>query len=305
MNRDLLLFLSRLPHEEPLNSTSETRLVNYWKRAAEQWNTTDEPVCTTVRDVEAAFRLRWPQIYGGINGSELYLSFSYIDYLFTENEDGTVSGGIFIRDGEKPTVRLNMTPVQIVELAMALRVCPRNEEELKEILSKYDQEEEYIDAYSRQEYRNISRPMPESEALHQKAIHMEEKASTLYDVGYYEEALEWFQKSLIIKHTARLENSYTDYAYTVMGDIYYKLLDWDMADTSFQYAYKICCNAISDNTDEDIEDKLCRFEYWIKMYSQFLNRTGRNANFSNKLMQLLKRFLIDVEEGEENDGIIR
>lgn len=304
MNRDLLLFLSRLPHEESLNSTSETRLVNYWKRAAEQWNATHEPVYTTVCDVEAAFRLRWPQIYGGINGSELYLSFSYIDYLFTENEDGTVSGGIFIRGGEKPTVRLNMTPVQIVELAMALRKKPSGEEILKENLARHDQEGEYIEAYSQHEYRNVAHPLSETDALHQKAIHMEEKASALYDMGYYEDALDWFKKSLITKHAAGLENSYSDYAYTVMGDIYYKLLDWDMADTCFQYAYKICCNAISDKTDEDIEDKLYRFRYLANMYSQFLSRTGRNENYNNKLMQLLKNFLIDVK-GKSDDSIHR
>lgn len=257
MNRDLLIFLSRLPHEELHKSPTEALLVNYWACAAEQWNATHESVHTTIRDVEAAFRLRWPQIYGGINGSELYLSFSYIDYLFIQNEDGTVSGGIFKRGGEKPKVRLNMTPVQIVELAMALRVCPLNEEQLKENLDRYDHAEEYIEAYSRHEYLNTSHPMPESEALHQKAIHMEEKATSLFAMGYYEESLELFQKSLITKRYAGLDNdgqSFSDYAYEMMGICYDSLLDESMAETCSLYACVIYNNRMHAKAEEDMED---------------------------------------------------
>ena len=286
MNRELLLFLSRLPHDELHKSPADDLIVNYWKCAAEQWNATHKPVHTTICDVEAAFKLRWPQIYGGINGSELFLSFSYIDYLFMDNEDGTVAGGIFKRDGEKPTIRLNMTPVQIVELAMVLRACPGNEEQLLENLAMYDHAEEYIEAYSRHEYRNTSHPMPESEALHQKAIHMEEKASALYDMGYYEEALEWFQKSLITKRAAGFEKngySFSDYAYTSMGNIYYLLLDWDMAETCFKYAYDACYKRMLDKPEEDMEDSFHRFRQWSFLYSRFLSRTGRSEE-ANRIL---------------------
>ncbi len=325
MNRDLLKFLSRLPHDELLKSPSGSLLVNYWACAAEQWNATHDPVHTTIKDVEAAFRLRWPQIYGGINDSELYLSFSYIDYLFTDNEDGTVSGGIFKRDGEKPTVRLNMTPVQIVELAMALRVCPLNEEQLKENLGRYDHAEEYIEAYSRHEYLNTSHPMPESEALHQKAIHMEEKATALYDMGYYEEALEWFHKSLITKRYAGLKNGrqiYSDYAYQMMGICYDSLLDESMAETCYLYAYDAYYKRMLDKPEEDMQDAWNRLSDWACMYSGFLRRTGRSEEaeriknlpyeyelkeIQSRLNRLLRNYQIEVEsiDSIREDSITR
>lgn len=325
MNRDLLKFLSRLPHEELHESPTEALLVNYWACAAEQWNATHEPVYTTICDVEAAFRLRWPQIYGGINGSELYLSFSYIDYLFTDNEDGTVSGGIFKRGGEKPTVRLNMTPVQIVELAMALRVCPLDEEQLKENFDRYDHAEEFIEAYSRHEYLYTSHPMPESEALHQKAIHMEEKASVLYDMGYYEEALEWFQKSLITKRHAELKNGrqiYSEYAFQMMGICYDSLLDESLAETCYLYVYDAYYKRMLDKHEEEMQDAWIRLSDWACMYSGFLRRTGRPEEveriknlpyeyelkaIQSRLIRLLKNYQIEVEsiDSVREDSITR
>jgi len=278
MNRDIILFLSQLPHAELMKSQTADVPINYWRCAVEMWNSTHEPVHTTVRDVEDAFRLRWPEIYGSVNDSKLYLSFSYVDYLFTENEDGTVSGGIFKRDGVKPTVvKLNMTPSQIVELAMVLRQWP-NSEILIENLARYDQAEEYIQAYSQLEYRNVSHPMSESEALHQKAIHMEEKATALNEMGYFEEALEWFQKSILTKRAAGLEKdgrSFSDYAYTSMGRLYEMLLDDELADTCYRYAYNACFKGMINNPEEDMEGAWYRLREWASMYSCFLNRIGR------------------------------
>lgn len=291
MNRNIILFLSRLPHDDLLKTSPHDILVQYWECAARQWNTTHNPVQSTIRDVEEAFRLLWPNIYGDINGSQLYLSFSYVDYLFTENLDGTISGGIFNRDGKKPSVRLNMTPIQIVELATVLRHVPAGKL-LKKNLASYYKAEEYIEAYSRHEYRNVKCPMSELEALHQKAIHIEDKATALKEMGYYEEALEWFQKSILTKRTAGLEkdgHSFSDYAYTSMGWLYEKLLDNDLAETCYQYVYNACFKRLLNKQETDIEYASHRLKYWSYMYSSFLSKTGRPEE-AKKIENLTKDY---------------
>lgn len=98
------------------NPKTRDAQIKLWKKFIGKWNAMHSMTKVPLKELADEIHLKWPQMYISLSDNELYCSFSYVDYLFHNNAQGQICGGMFIRGGEEPTDVLNMTSSQIIDL---------------------------------------------------------------------------------------------------------------------------------------------------------------------------------------------
>ena len=231
MDNEIYNLVKHLSHKGLDNLSYEEKRVKLWQRAVRKWNNTHEPTTVTPDELLNAFKAKWPQIYGcDGGGNPLYLSFSYIDYLFTFNSKGQVCGGIWPKIEAKPHFPVNMTAQQIVELAALLRIVP-------EKLRDWKKDEEIIS----QTYREINDCEITSDEDIQRFLYprLQIIGVSHYMLGQFEESFEAFSRSLLcLKAFGRTDSLAYAEVLTMLADNLVYLFHWREARWCFKMAYE-------------------------------------------------------------------
>lgn len=207
MDNEIYQLVKHLSHRGLKNLSNEEKLILLWRRAVKKWNSTHDPTTVTLEDVFKEFKSKWPQIYGEEPADNtLYLSFGYIDYVFTCDAKGQVCGGIWERVHKKPRFPVNMTASQIVELAFWLRKVPFGYSRMsaEELGVKWNLKiaEDLIEDWL---YWNNPYPS-ESDLLKQIVLNLQEYATNLYMLGNFEKSLEAATRAMAYLQLSYAEN---------------------------------------------------------------------------------------------------
>lgn len=172
--------------QEPRTRESQIKL---WNRCIKKWNDAHPITKVKLEDLANELYLRWPQMYISSSPNSLYCSFSYVDYLFHNNEEGQICGGMFLREGKKPTKTINMTASQIVDLIGIISPI--------HYMSK-NKTREMLDVLTNKNDERCSGCSDHS----QTALAWANRAWNLYDIGLVEEAQIACTNSLLYKRIA-------------------------------------------------------------------------------------------------------
>ena len=263
---------------EPRTRKSQIKL---WNRFIKKWNGC-HPITKVPLEVLADnLRLRWPQMYMNYSSDALYCSFSYVDYIFHNNEDGQICGGMFIREGEMPTSAINMTASQIVDLIGIIRPLhfisrKKAHEILNGLTDKNDDRCSGCSDHS------------------QTALAWANRAWDLYYLGLIEDAQVACTNSLLYKRIASADNrmgALEAEIYMLMGQTYYLTFQWELADYCFKKCYNQyykffehsdCKNVLYADVPKDEREDYdenavgpIMYQCWANEYSNFLKDINR------------------------------
>lgn len=297
MNTEIYQLVKHLDRTGLENLSYEEKRVELWQRAMKEWNKTHSPVTTSLEDVYQAFKFRWPQIYGGEPyNNELYMSFSYIDYLFSMNTKNQVCGGIWKRDGERFNEPINMAAEQITDLAALLRIVPEPLEDWEKDEDTIKEEQDWICHFDPSDWHGESRS--------QFYLHLQNLAVSQYMLGLFEDTIlsisraiqYWdycsstpsrFLKSITPEENFRifcenmiilgemntlLANAYSYLFYYYEADCRYKMAKGDLfAIEQDDYFNDYVCKSFSQSkeTNPDLIGKRCIFLNWAWDYAMF------------------------------------
>lgn len=261
---------------EPRTRKSQIKL---WNRFIKKWNRYHPITKFPLKELADDIRLRWPQMYMSYSPDSLYCSFSYVDYMFHNNEEGQICGGMFIRDGEKPTDAINMTASQIVDLIGIIRPLPFVGKDFTkwryEVLIDMDDDR----------CSGCSDPS-------QTALAWEGRAYDLFHIGLFEDALVACTNSLLYKRIAcpgSRMGALEAEIHVLMGQIYYYTFQWELADFCFKESYNQYYNIferpdwkdvlyadVPEEEREDYDDNILgSYMRWTVVYGKFLRDTNR------------------------------
>lgn len=315
MDKEIYQLVKHLSQRGLDNLTSEEKLIKLWQRAVKKWNKSHEPTSLTLEEVEHAFKNKWPQIYGTTLNGILYLSFSYIDYYFTQNSKGQVCGGIWPRIDKRPHFPVNMTAEQVVDLAGLLRIVP-------ESLSDWKKDEETISNSCKiiMEPIDVGAEDIGSLIIDQEAqyLALTDCGISKYMLGQFEESFQYLSRaflSLMTLHTIEKKTQtakqiqegaiHEDIKFaellTMMADNLVYMYQWQEAEWLFKLAYE---HSLSVFEEKDWHNKyywnLPKEERWVGDQSArciFLDWAWRFAEYYVKSHRLSKAISI-LEKAE-------
>lgn len=261
------------------NPRTRESQIKLWNRCIKKWNDAHPITKVKLEDLANELYLRWPQMYIGYSPDSLYCSFSYVDYMFHNNEEGQICGGMFIREGRKPTGTINMTVSQIVDLIGIIRPMPAVGRKLN------------INAYESLTNKEYDRFHGCSDP-NQTALAWANRAWDLYYIGLVEEALVACINSLLYKRIASEDNSMGALEaemHVLMGQIYYYTFQWEFADCCFKKCYNqyykifeqpewrdVLYADVPVDEREGYDDNIIgSYMNWANSYSYFLKDTNR------------------------------
>ena len=221
-------------------------------------------------------------MYVSLSEDELYCSFSYIDYIFCNNGNGQICGGMFIREGETPASAINMTASQIVDLIGIIRPMP--------FLGRKITQESYEILIDKIDDRCSGCSDPS-----QTALAWANRAWNLYYIGLIEDALVACTNSLLYKRIAAADGKMSALEaeiHVLMGQIYYFTYQWDLADYCFKESYNqyyriferpdwkdvIYADVPKEEREEYDDNIIGSYANWANSYSIFLRDIGRETD---------------------------
>jgi len=325
MNTEIYQLVKYIDRTGMENLSYEEKRVELWQRAVREWNKTHTPVATSLEDVYRAFKYRWPQIYGGEPcGNELYLSFSYIDYLFFMNSEGLICGGICLRDGKRFCVPINMMAEQIVELAGLLRIVPED-------LPTWEEDENNIRECDEKINNGIDYNEPGSEEWVYLTLQMQ--AVSQYMLGMFEESINTVTRAMICFNYHRQDwNSdcpaekrelFEMSDATSLAELYTQLADnlvytfrWNEAEWCFKLAYMQHLDVFEredwtdyeyrymDECDRKLngQDKRCIYLNWAWSFAQLYIKEHRN-DLAIPILEKAENVAKDMNEKESGRWI--
>lgn len=287
---------------EPRTRKSQIKL---WNRFIKKWNSCNPATKVHLKDLADNLHLRWPQMYMSYSSDSLYCSFSYVDYIFHNNEDGQICGGMFIREGEKPTNAINMTASQIADLIGLIRPMP--------FYGKRFTDEKYEEVIDMDDDR-CSGCSDHS----QTALVWANRAWNMYIIGLIEEAQVACTNSLMYKRiasTGRSMGALEAEMYVVLAQTYYFTFQWELAEYCFKKCYEqyykiferpdwkdVLYADVPKEEREDYDDNIAgMYSYWVFRYSAFLRKTNR-VKEADKVLKLHNE-IIARRRNDNDDGI--
>lgn len=263
------------------NPRTRESQIKLWNRCIKKWNETHPITKVKLEDLANELYLRWPQMYIGYSPDSLYCSFSYVDYIFQNNDDGQICGGMFLREGKKPTKTINMTANQIVDLIGIIRPI--------HFMSR-NRTREMLDVLTNRNDERCSGCSDHS----QTALAWANRAWNLYDIGLVEEAQIACTNSLLYKRIACPDSrmgALEAEMHVLMGQIYYYTFQWELADYCFKKSYDqyykiferpdwrdvLYADVPKEERDEYDNNIVgpTMYQYWAHTYSTFLKETNR------------------------------
>lgn len=281
--------------------TGKTR-IKLWNRCIKKWNDAHPITQVKLEDLANELYLRWPQMYISFSSGSLYCSFSYVDYIFQNNENGQICGGMFIRESEMPTSAINMTASQIVDLIGIIRLLP--------FIGRRINKNAYDSLIDREDDRCKGCSDPS-----QTALAWANRAWSLYCIGLIEEALVACSNSLLHKHIASAGDRMSALEaemHVLMGQIYYFTYQWELADYCFKKSYNqyykifersdwkdvLYADVPKEERDDYDENIVGSYMNWANEYSIFLRDTNRIRE-SRKIDKLINDMFDRI--GKNND----
>ena len=276
---NLLLSNNTLGISNPRTRESQIKL---WNRCVLKWNKTHSATKVPLSTLADELHLKWPQMYVSLSEDELYCSFSYIDYIFCNNGNGQICGGMFIREGETPASAINMTASQIIDLIGIIRPMP--------FLGRKITQESYEGLIDRIDDRCSGCSDPS-----QTALAWANRAWNLYYIGLIEDALVACTNSLLYKRIAAADGKMSALEaeiHVLMGRIYYFTYQWDLADYCFKESYNqyyriferpdwkdVMYADVPKEEREEYDDNIIgSYANWANSYSIFLRDIGRETD---------------------------
>ncbi|MBQ0087192.1 MAG: hypothetical protein KBS72_05875 [Bacteroidales bacterium] len=282
MDNEILTLL--LNNNTPGISNPRTResQIKLWNRCVTKWNKTHSATKVSLDALADQFHLKWPQIYVSISDDTLYCSFSYVDYMFHNNEDGQICGGMFIREGKKPANAINMTASQIVDLIGTVRLLPAIGRKINK--NAY----ESLTNMEDDRCRGCSDP-------NQTALAWANRAWSLYCIGLIEETQAACMNSLLYKRISSADSrmgALEAEMYVLMGKTYYFTFQWELADYCFKESYNqyykiferpdwkdvLYADVPKEEREEYNNDIIGSYMNWATSYSIFLRDTGNESD---------------------------
>lgn len=279
--------------------------IKLWNRCIRKWNETHPITKVKLEDLANELYLRWPQMYISFSSGSLYCSFSYVDYIFQNNENGQICGGMFIREGETPTGTINMTASQIVDLIGIIRPMP--------FLGRKITQESYEGLIDREDDRCKGCSDPS-----QTALAWANRAWALYCIGLIEKAQIACSNSLLHKHIASAGDKMSALEaemHVLMGQIYYFTYQWELADYCFRKSYNqyykiferpdwkdvMYADVPKEERDDYDNNIVGSYMNWANEYSIFLRDTNRIRE-SKEIGKLIDDMFDRVKKNND-DGI--
>lgn len=303
MDSEIFQLLKPLSHRGLDNLTSEEKRIKLWNRCVVKWNKTHSTTKVPLSALADELYLKWPQMYVSLSRDELYCSFSYEDYIFHNNGNGQICGGMFIRGGEMPTGAINMTASQIVDLIGIIRPMPS--------LGRIITQEAYENLIDRDDDRCSGCSDPS-----QTALAWADRAWNLYHIGLIEDALVACTNSIIHKCIASeggRMGALEAEIYMLMGRIYYFTYQWDLADYCFKESYNqyykiferpdwkdVLYADVPEEEREEYDDNIIgSYLNWANSYSIFLRDIGNESG--SKAIQERYHTVMNREQSNRED----
>ena len=287
------------------NPRTRESQIKFWNRCIKKWNDAHPITKVKLEDLADELYLRWPQMYMSYSQESLYCSFSYVDYMFHNNEEGQICGGMFLREGKKPTKALNMTANQIVDLIGIVRPI--------HFMSK-NSTRKILDELTNRNDERCSGCSDHS----QTALAWANRAWALYCIGLIEEALVACSNSLLYKHIASAGDKMSALEaemHVLMGQIYYFTYQWELADYCFKKSYNqyykiferpdwkdVLYADVPEEERKEYDDGIIgSYMNWANEYSIFLRDTNCIRE-SRKIGKLINDMFDRIRKNKD-DGI--